>query len=118
MNLPPYYGAITASILGYLVAIVLCFITLHSHYKIHFEDFLKNFFDIICGSLLMVVGLLLLKLFIPISSDIRIVNLFILLVYVLMGMIFYFIYGYFTHLTSKVFGKDIFRTVKKILLKR
>ena len=30
MNLPPYYGFITASILGYLTSLIICIITLHS----------------------------------------------------------------------------------------
>ena len=35
MNLPPYYGFITASILGYLVSLIICIVVLHNKYNIH-----------------------------------------------------------------------------------
>ena len=38
MQFPPYYGVITASILGYFVSFIICIIVLKSKYDIHFEE--------------------------------------------------------------------------------
>lgn len=118
MNLPPYYGFITASILGYLTSLIICIITLHNKYKITFELFVKNLIDIICGSLIMILVLTLVKFIIPVYSTIRINNLLIIIGYAFMGAIIYFAYAYFTGLTKKIFGKDIVLVLKRVLIKK
>ena len=118
MSLPPYYGVITASVIGYLVSFIICLIILRSKYDIKFEEVIKIFFDIMCASILMLLVLFILKLFIPIYSSSRLMNLLIILVYMIVGMVVYFIYGYYTKLIKKVFGNGIFRTVKKIIMKK
>lgn len=118
MNLPPYYGFITASILGYLVSFIICIVVLRIKYKIDFEYFVKNLIDIICGSLLMILFLSLIKFIIPIVSDVRLTNLIIIVVYALLGAMVYFLYAYFTGLTKKIFGKDIVLVLKRVLTKK
>lgn len=118
MKLPPYYGFITASILGYLLSFIICVVVLHKKYKIEFEYFVKNLVDIICGSLLMIVFLSLIKFVIPVYSAIRINNIIIIMVYALLGAIVYFIYSYYTGLTKKIFGKDIVMVLKRVLTKK
>ena len=118
MNLPPYYGFITASILGYLTSLIICIITLHNKYKITFELFVKNLIDIICGSLIMILALTLVKFIIPVYSTIRINNLLIIIGYAFIGAIIYFVYAYFTGLTKKIFGKDIVLVLKRVLIKK
>lgn len=118
MNLPPYYGFITASILGYLTSLIICIITLHNKYKITFELFVKNLIDIICGSLIMILALTLVKFIIPVYSTIRINNLLIIMGYAFIGAIIYFVYAYFTGLTKKIFGKDIVLVLKRVLIKK
>ena len=118
MSLPPYYGVITASVIGYLVSFIICLIILRSKYDIKFEEVIKIFFDIMCASILMLLVLFILKLFIPIYSSSRLMNLLIILVYMIVGMVVYFIYGYYTKLIKRVFGNGIFRTVKKIIMKK
>ena len=118
MSLPPYYGVITASVIGYLVSFVVCLVILRSKYKINFEETIKSFFDIMCASILMILVLFVVKLFIPVYSSTRLMNLVIILVYMIIGMIVYFIYGYYTKLIKRVFGNGILRTVKKIIMKK
>ena len=115
MNLPPYYGFITASILGYLLSFIICIIVLRKKYKIDFEYFVRNLIDIVCGALLMILFLSLIKFIIPIASTIRLNNLIIIIVYALLGAMIYFVYAYFTGLTKKIFGKDIVLVLKRVL---
>jgi O-antigen/teichoic acid export membrane protein len=118
MGVPPYYGVITASIIGYLVSLIYCVIILNVRYKIRFETLIKNLVDILCGTFLMVLVLILIRFVVPIPSPVRMVNLILILFYAVVGMVVYFGYAYFSKLTNKVFGKEIINTIKKILLKK
>ena len=106
MHFPAYYGVITASILGYLLSFVICLIILKKKYDIKFEPVIMNFIDIMCGSILMIFILFIFKFIVPIAFDVRIYNLFSILLYAVIGMIVYFVYCNFTGLTNKIFGKS------------
>ena len=118
MGLPPYYGIITATILGYFLTFIICMIVFHVKYKVNYEDTIKNFIDILCGSILMIFVLFLVKLIVPIYSDNRIFNIFIILLYSFIGMFTYFIYVYKSRLIDKLFGNMVFKRIKRLLFKK
>ena len=112
-GLPGYYGVITASVLAYLVSFIICLGSLHFKFKVEYEETVKNFMDILCGCMLMVVVLFLIKFIIPIVSSIRIVNLFIILGYSIIGLIVYFIFVYRVGAVKSVFGDKLSKLTKK-----
>ena len=114
----PYYGVITASIIGYIVSSIICLVVLKRKYKINFEEIVNNFINIMCSSFIMVLVLFICKLFIPITSTNRIMNLVIILIYTIIGAIVYFVFNHFSKLTNKVFGKDIFKILNKLLFRK
>ena len=118
MGLPPYYGVITASIIGYLVSFIYCVLVLHFQYQIKFEEIVRNFIDILCGTFFMILILMIVRFFVPIVSPQRIVNLFLVLIYGIIGMVVYFGYARMNQLTHKIFGKDIIHVIQKVLLKK
>ena len=111
----PYYGVVFATILGYLVSIVICLIVLFKKYNINFEVLFKRFIDIICASLIMIIVLYFFKLFVPIVSSNRILNLLIICFYGLLGCIIYLCYSYFTGLLDSVLGKNRLKEIIKRL---
>jgi len=113
MGLPAYYGIISATIIGYFVSFIICLVVLRNKYNVSYESVIKNFFDILCASLLMVVGLSLVKFIIPIYSDVRVYNVFIILAYSIVGMGIYFMYSYSTKLIDNVFGKGYMKKIFK-----
>lgn len=113
MGVPAYFGVITASIIAYLVAFIICLVSLRIKYKIEYEELVKNFIDILCGTMVMIIVLILLKFVIPISSSTRIVNLFIIVVYSLCGAISYLIFTYKTKTIQNIFGNKINKYLKK-----
>ena len=115
---PPYYGVITASIIGYLVSSIICLVVLKKKYKINFEEIVNNFINIMCSAFLMVIILFICKLFIPITSTNRIMNLVIILIYTVIGAIVYFVFNHFSKLTNKVFGRDIFKILNKLFFRK
>ena len=118
IGLPPYYGVITATMIGYTVSFIMCCVILHKKYHVMFEDILKSFIDILCGALLMIFVLLLFKFFIPVVSLKRILNLFIIIFYSLIGMIVYFVYAKQSNLTKNIFGGNFFKSISKIFIRR
>ncbi len=118
IGLPPYYGFITATIFGYMVSMIICLFILHYKYEISFEGVIKSFVDILCGAFLMVFVLLLVRIFIPVFSTGRIVNLFIILLYALIGVCVYFLYAYKSNLTKRVFGGNFFKSISKIFIRK
>ena len=116
MGLPPYYGFITASIIGYFISSIICIIVLNRKYGILFEDMVRDFIDIMIATIIMVFCLFIIKYIIPIYSTSRIINLFIVLLYGIIGMVIYFSYGKVSGLTKRVLGRDFYRTLKRIII--
>ena len=118
MELPPYYGVITASIIGYLISFIISIVVLKKKYDINFESVTKNFIEIICASILMIFILALVKFIVPIYSGVRLMNLLYIVIYAIIGMCVYFGYSHVTGLTNKTFGKSAINTIKRIIIKK
>ena len=118
IGLPAYYGIITATILGYIISTIICMVTLYSRHNIKFKNTFNYFIEMMIGSILMIIVLFILSLIIPIYSKVRIVNLFIILLYALVGATVYFIYVYKVKLLSNIFGRNFINKIKNIILKK
>lgn len=105
-GMPGYYGIITASILAYLVSFIICLVALYLKNKVEYEETVKNFTDILCGCMLMVVVLFLMKFMIPVVSEIRIMNLFILLMYLVVGSLVYLLFVGKIGAIKNIFGNN------------
>ena len=112
MGLPAYYGVITASILGYFVSFLICIIRLKLKFKLNYEDMTKNIIDIICGSLLMLMVLFLVRLILP-SVECRMMSLFYICIYVILGGALYFVYMWNTKSMKRIFGERLSKFLKK-----
>lgn len=113
MGVPAYYGIITASILGYLLSFVIAIIMLSKKFEINYEDLAKYFIDILLGSMLMTFILFILKMIIPIYSDVRIMNLFIIVLYCLLGFVVYLVFMKKIGTIKHIFGDKSIKISKK-----
>ena len=118
IGLPPYYGIITATIFGYFVSTIICMVVLYKKYNIKFKNSLGYFVEMMIGSLLMIIVLFILSLIIPVYSKIRILNLFIIIMYALIGALVYFLYAYKSNLMRNIFGNGFIKKIKNIILKK
>lgn len=108
-----YYGVISATIFAYLVSIVISLVYLNKKSKINFEGLLSNFFDILCGSILMLFVLFIFNFLIPLNIDSRLLNLLIVIIYSIIGAIVYFFSTYKFKTVDKLFGKDFINKIIK-----
>ena len=113
LGLPAYYGSILASIIGYTLSLMICLVALHKLCGVNYEETIKQFINTLCGTVLMVIGLLLLKLIVPIASTNRFINIPIVIIYTLVGMIIYFFYMYKTNSIDKIFGEKLLQKFRE-----
>ena len=117
MGLPSYYGAITATIIGYLISFIICMFNLHSKYKINYNITLKQIMNVLCSSMIMTIGLIMLNLLVPRVVDSRILNVFIIIMYTFIGGVIYFIASYKIGCIKDIFGvrnlKNMFLLFKR-----
>lgn len=118
IGLPPYYGFITATILGYLVSLVMCLLILHYKYEVSFELVLKRFVDILVGSFLMILLLIAIHYIIPVWSTRRLMNLIIIIFYGVVGALFYFFYANKARLTKDIFGGNFIKSILRVFIKK
>lgn len=112
MGLPAYYGVITASLIGYFVSFLICIIQMKIKYHINYEEFAKNFIDILCGSMLMVFVLFLVNFIVPDTTSWGISFIYIIL-YTVIGGVTYFVYMYRFKVMKRIFGSRLDKWIKK-----
>lgn len=111
----PVYGSITATIIGYSVGIILCLIFLKIKCQVKYMTTLKVLWKVLIANFAMIVGILLLKLVIPISSNIRLLNIPIIIVYTIIGAGIYFLVALKFNLFEEVFGKKFINKIMRKL---
>ncbi|HIT37004.1 MAG TPA: polysaccharide biosynthesis protein [Candidatus Onthousia faecipullorum] len=114
LGLVPVYGSITATILGYVVGIILCLIFLRRKCGVSYMPTLKLLGKILIADIAMIVVLLLVKLVIPIYTSSRLLNVPIIVIYSVIGAATYFFIAHKFKLIDEIFGSEL---VNKIMSK-
>ena len=114
LGLAPVYGSITATILGYVVGIILCLIFLRRKCGVSYMPTLKLLGKILIADIAMIVVLLLVKLVIPIYTSSRLLNVPIIVIYSVIGAATYFFIAHKFKLIDEIFGSEL---VNKIMSK-
>lgn len=115
MGLPAFYGAITATILGFLTSTLISIIVLKKKYKINFEETIKEILNILMAVIVMVLVLFGLKQFIPIDTSSRLMAILVVALYAVIGATIYILVLYKTNTINNIFGKE---KTDKILRKK
>ena len=115
MGLPAYYGAITGSLLGFSLSSVLMLVFIHNKFKVNYEETVREGFNMLGASILMVLAIVLLRLVIPEWSYSRFMNLFIIMIYALVGAVVYFFVTIKTKTVSSIFGEKFINNILKKL---
>ena len=115
LGLPAYYGSTTATILGYSVCSFLSFGYIAKKYKVSYEETIKRVFNIILTTLFMVIVLLVIRYFIPITSSSKLLNILYVALFSIIGVIIYFVIMFKSKLIYDVFGKgNVNKIIKKL----
>ncbi len=104
IGLPMYYGNLVATMIGYLISIVICLSDLKKTFKISYNQTFKDLFLTIIGCLLMGIIILLIKNIIPMNSSSRVVSIAISGVYAIIGCVIYFAFTYKLGMYDRILG--------------
>ncbi len=113
MGIYPFYGAITATILGFSVSALISAIYIHAKFKIRYTETLKELINIGIGVALMLVSLFLLEGVLPLDVSSRLLSLAFACVYGIVGGGVYLLYVYKAGTLERVFGKELFNKLKR-----
>ena len=114
----PFYGAITATILGFLVSALISAIYINRKFKISYKDTYKELLNIFIGVALMLVVLFMLELILPLDVRSRLLSFAFAGVYAVVGGAVYLIYAYKSGTLERVFGKEFFGKIKNRLKRK
>lgn len=114
LGIHAFYGAITATICGYLLSSILGLRYLSKDFDISYENTINKLFKIIITTILMVIVLSLLNFIIPINTNSRLMSIVITLTYSLIGGFIYIFITYRSNLINEIFGDNI----KKVILNK
>lgn len=114
LGVPAYYGAITASILGYLVSAAISIVYLHYKYQVNYEDTVKQGLNILTATIAMVIVLLLLGYILPTSFASRLLNIPLIIFYGAIGCVIYIAITWKSKTIEHILGIDF---INKIMMK-
>lgn len=118
LGLPAFYGNISATIIGYFVSLIICLYVLHKKYEVNYEDTFKELINVLCGAFFMIVTLLLVRFIVPQVVDVRLMNIFIIVVYSVIGAVVYFFATYKLGTVRRIFGNELLGMIKSKFAKK
>ena len=117
LNINPSYGAITASLIGYIISIFISLYILKRKYQFNFNQTIKLIPKYIISYVLFIITILSLKLIIPTTINSRILQLAFLGIYGIICFIIYFYVNYKNNNLNYVFGDSLIKKIKKLVRK-
>ena len=109
IGLPMYYGNLVATMIGYAITIFICLYDLRKFIKINYRKTMECFLMITLAVLVMVVVVLGVKHFIPMTGYGRVKSFAICIIYALIGGSVYFAITYKLGLFKDIIGLKLRR---------
>lgn len=119
IGLEAFYGAILATILGYVFSYFYSLTSLKKSMNFSYKEVLKTIKDVLLPIVCMLISLIILNLFIKLPNSSLIKICLVLILYTIIGALVYLGISYKTGLLNDVFGKEyITRILNKLHLRR
>ena len=119
LGIGAYYGPIIVTLLIQILSTFFILFVFNRKYKVTYKDTLKTMIKVIISLAIMIMSILIVRLFYNNTSLSRGSALLEIIVYTIIGSIFYFFSAYKSGLVTDVFGKNLVNAVlKKLRLKR
>ena len=114
IGLPPYWGAISATIIGYATSVKIATHNLKKNHNLHFGPTYKMVLKILIPTLVMAIEVLMINHFIPFGTST--ISLIIkIAVNVVIGGITYIVIAYKMRILEDIFGKAMLNKIIKKL---
>ena len=111
LGIYPFYGAITATILGFVTSAIISTIHIKKKFNIDYKTTMLEAKNIIFGVILMLAVMFATTYIIPLKVEGRLLSFVIAVIYALIGGTVYLIYTYKTKTLENVFGKKFLNKI-------
>lgn len=111
LGIYPFYGAITATILGFVTSAIISTIHIKRKFNIDYKTTMLEAKNIIFGVILMLAIMFATTYIIPLKVEGRLLSFVIAVIYALIGGTVYLIYTYKTKTLENVFGKKFLNKI-------
>lgn len=115
IGIPPYLGAVSASITGYFLSICITLVNLKKQCKLSYRDIFNTLLKMLVPVVSMVIVVVVLKMVIPINYSSRISAVIYVAVISIIGALTYGFVSYKMGLIEKVLGKKMSNAIIKKL---
>ena len=111
LGIYPFYGAITATILGFVTSAIISTIHIKRKFNINYKTTISEAKNIIIAVTLMLAVMFATTYIIPLKVEGRLLSFVIAVIYALIGGSVYLIYTYKTKILENVFGKKFLNKI-------
>lgn len=115
IGIPPYLGAVTASIIGYILSVAIALIALHKECNLNYKATFKTILKMLIPTISMIIVVIILKLVFPLNINSRLSSLLYVTISGILGGITYFVIAFKQGLLVSILGKRMASKIVKIL---
>ncbi len=115
IGIPPYLGAVTASIIGYILSIIIALVSLKKECKIKYDDTFKLILKMMVPTILMILIVLVLGHIIPVNYGSRLSCIIFVAINAICGALVYAVVSFKMGIIEKVLGKEMTNKILKKL---
>ena len=115
IGIPPFLGAITASIIGYGLSILIALISLKKECKLKYRDSIKTTMKMLVPLVIMAIVVFILMNFVPVNLNSKISCIVYVAINAIIGAITYIVIAFKMGLVTKVLGKRMTNGIIKKL---
>lgn len=115
IGVPPFLGAVTASITGYVLSIIIALIALKKECKLEYKGVFEVFVKMIVPTVAMIAAVMVLKRIIPINYDSRLSCIIYVTINALVGGIVYLVIAFKMGIVERTLGKSMTNKILKKL---
>ncbi len=107
----PYYGAISATIIGLLTVTIINLIWLNKTRKVNYLQTLKQLGKVMISLIAMLIVMFILSYLIPLDVSNRVLSVAIIIIYTLVGSSIYLFIAHKTNVIKETFGDNIYSKI-------
>ena len=107
IGIPPFLGALTASIIGYTVSVLIALILMKKEHQLNYNSTWKVFFKTLLPTGIMLIMVLITKSFIPLNLDSKLSCLIFISINAFIGAIGYILIAYKTGIIKSILGQKL-----------
>lgn len=117
INIPAFYGAAFATMIGYILSITIVAIEIKKIKKVNYKPTIKTLLKVLLAVLIMIICLLVLKIILPFNTSTKLISTLYITIYAFVGAIIYLFITYKMNVINELFGNNLKEKVLKYLKK-